>query len=69
MVDVGLLKNKIEESGIKITVLADKMGVSRDTFYNRLETPMRLNCLKWSVYPRHLIFPLKRSGRFFLSFS
>ncbi len=39
MVNVELLKTKIDESGITITALADKMGVSRETFYNRLESP------------------------------
>lgn len=39
MVNIELLKSRIDESGITITALADKMGVSRETFYNRLESP------------------------------
>ena len=36
MVDMDLLKEKIEESGIPMTTLAEKTGILRETLYNRL---------------------------------
>ena len=37
MGDMAMLRDKIKESGISITAMAVKAGVSRETFYNRLE--------------------------------
>ena len=39
MVDSTLLKNEIDELGIKQIVLAEKCGVSRQTIMNWLENP------------------------------
>ena len=36
MPDINLLKTKISESGIKMTILSEKTGISRETLYNRL---------------------------------
>ena len=68
MVDVGLLKNKIEESGIKITVLADKMGVSRDTFYNRLENPDAFKLSEVVGLSKALNLPSKEVRQIFFKF-
>ena len=35
MPNIALLKEKINESGIKMTVLSEKTGISRETLYNR----------------------------------
>jgi len=37
MPDMNLLSQKIEDSGMPITVLADRAGILRATFYNRLK--------------------------------
>lgn len=37
MLDRELLQEKLDSSGISITFIADKMGISRGTFYNRME--------------------------------
>lgn len=39
MVNVNKLKEKIQEIGIPIVVLAEKSGISRETLYNRFEKP------------------------------
>lgn len=39
MANVELLKEKIEESGMTITFIARKCGMSRETLYNRMEKP------------------------------
>ena len=36
MLNTNLLREKINDSGITITALADKLGLTRETFYNRL---------------------------------
>lgn len=40
MVDVTLLRKRIDESGIPIVHVAKAAGMSRETFYNRLENPI-----------------------------
>lgn len=35
MPDIERLKNKINESGIKVTAISEKTGISRETLYNR----------------------------------
>ena len=35
MVDIDALKKAIEDSGITMTALSSKLGVSRETLYNR----------------------------------
>ena len=39
MANVALFKEKIKESGISISFLTEKMGVGRETFYNRMNNP------------------------------
>ena len=36
MPNINLVKTKISESGIKMTILSEKTGISRETLYNRL---------------------------------
>lgn len=36
MTDCVLLKQRIDESGISISFIADKIGISRETLYNKL---------------------------------
>ena len=36
MADIAMLNEKIKESGITITALSEKCGMSRETFYNRM---------------------------------
>lgn len=36
MADIELLKNKIESSGMKMSSVAKKSGIVRETLYNRL---------------------------------
>ena len=36
MTDIELLKEKIKDSGMKITSIAEKTGILRETLYNRL---------------------------------
>lgn len=36
MTDIELLKEKIKDSGMKITSIAEKTGMLRETLYNRL---------------------------------
>lgn len=36
MGDMTLLRRKIKDSGITVTAVADKIGVTRETLYNRL---------------------------------
>ena len=38
MTDVIALKKYIEDSGMTITYIAEKAGILRETFYNRLKT-------------------------------
>lgn len=38
MPDIDLLKKKIEESGLKMTHIAEKTGILRETLYNRLNS-------------------------------
>ena len=33
--NIALLKEKISESGIKMTMLSEKTGITRETLYNR----------------------------------
>lgn len=37
MPDILLLKKKIKESGMTIKAIAEKSGILRETFYNRLK--------------------------------
>lgn len=37
MPDVLLLKEKIKESGMTVKAIAEKSGILRETFYNRLK--------------------------------
>ena len=37
MGDMTMLRKKIKDSGITITAVADKIGVTRETLYNRLD--------------------------------
>lgn len=37
MPDVILLKEKIKESGMTVKAIAEKSGILRETFYNRLK--------------------------------
>lgn len=39
MVDVQLLKNKIDESGMTVTAVCEKSGIVRQTLYSRYERP------------------------------
>lgn len=36
MVKVEILKDRIRESGMKVTAIAEKSGILRETLYNRL---------------------------------
>lgn len=36
MTDIELLKEKIKDSGMKMTSIAEKSGIVRETLYNRL---------------------------------
>ena len=36
MPKIEMLKTKMEKSGLKITSIAEKAGISRETLYNRL---------------------------------
>lgn len=36
MPNMELLKNKVSESGMTVTHVCEKVGISRETFYNRL---------------------------------
>jgi len=36
MGDMNMLREKIKESGITVTAIADKLNVSRETLYNRM---------------------------------
>lgn len=38
MVNTEMLRKKIEESGITITSISEKTGISRETLYNRFGT-------------------------------
>ena len=37
MPDMNLLSQKIEDSGMPITVISDRAGITRATLYNRLK--------------------------------
>jgi len=37
MGDMTMLRSRIKDSGITLTAIADKIGVSRETLYNRLD--------------------------------
>ena len=39
MANVELLKEKIKESGMSISLLTEKMGGGRETFYTRMNNP------------------------------
>ncbi len=39
MMDIKLLKEKIENSGMTITSISEKAGISRETLYNRMKKP------------------------------
>ena len=38
MTNITLLKEKISESGIEMTVLSEKTGITRETLYNRFNS-------------------------------
>lgn len=38
MTDIEKLKKCIDNSGMTVTAVAEKCGISRETFYNRLKT-------------------------------
>ena len=38
MANVELLREKINESGMKITAIAEKSGILRETLYNRMKS-------------------------------
>lgn len=38
MANVELLKEKINDSGMTITAIADKSGILRETLYNRMKS-------------------------------
>lgn len=64
MVNVELLREKIDQSGMSITFISEKCGISRETFYNRMEKPdfkaseivSLTNVLRLSREDRDLIF-------------
>ena len=37
MGDMTMLRRKIKDSGVTITAVADRIGVTRETLYNRLD--------------------------------
>lgn len=37
MTDFEMLKDKIRKSGMKMTAIAEKAGISRETLYNRFK--------------------------------
>lgn len=37
MGDMTMLRKKIKDSGVTFTAVADKIGVTRETLYNRLD--------------------------------
>ena len=37
MVNIDLLREKIDESGMSIVAISEKAGMSRETLYNRLK--------------------------------
>lgn len=39
MANIDLLKKKMSDSGMSTTFIAKKVGISRETLYNRLEKP------------------------------
>ena len=39
MVDINMLRAKVEDKGISYTALARKAGISRETLYNRFSNP------------------------------
>lgn len=39
MADVKALRKKIEDSGMSISFVARKMGMTRESFYNRMNKP------------------------------
>lgn len=39
MVDISLLRDTIEESGLPMTVIAKRSGISREMIYYKLENP------------------------------
>lgn len=39
MVNIGLLKEKIHDSGMTITAICDKSGIKRQTLYKRFDNP------------------------------
>lgn len=38
MANVELLKEKIDESGMTVTAIAEKSGICRETLYNRMKS-------------------------------
>ena len=64
MVNVELLREKIDQSGMSITFISEKCGISRETFNNRMEKPdfkaseivSLTNVLRLSREDRDLIF-------------
>lgn len=38
MANVELLREKINNSGMTVTAIADKSGILRETFYNRMKS-------------------------------
>lgn len=36
MTDIDLLKSKMTDSGMKVTAIAEKSGILRETLYNRM---------------------------------
>ena len=36
MPNIGLLREKIDKSGLKVTSISEKTGILRETLYNRL---------------------------------
>lgn len=39
MVNVELLKDKVNESGMTVTAICEKTGMLRQTYYSRLKNP------------------------------
>ena len=67
MTDTEKLNDAILESGIKITAIANKLGISREGFYKKLNNETEFKASEISAMQRILGLTNKKRGEIFFA--
>lgn len=69
MTDVEKLKEKIRDTGLTMTAIGRRTGMTRETLYNKIMAQVNLKHRKLQQYPIFCNYQMKREIKFFCSYS